>query len=32
VLPHPHQAVLAGSAGNDLWVSRWLLPPGRGNG
>lgn len=32
LLPHPHAAVLAGSAGNDLYVSRWLLPPGRGNG
>ena len=32
VLPRPHTAVLAGSAGNDLYVSRWLLPPGRGNG
>jgi uncharacterized delta-60 repeat protein len=32
VLPHPHTAVLAGTAGNDLYVSRWLLPPGRGNG
>jgi hypothetical protein len=30
VLPGPHSAVLAGSAGNNLYVSRWLLPPSRG--
>ena len=30
VLPRPHSAVLAGIAGNNLYVSRWLLPPSRG--
>ena len=32
VLPRPHVAVLAGSAGSNLYVSRWLLPPSRGRG
>jgi uncharacterized delta-60 repeat protein len=32
VLPGPHSAVLAGSAGNNLYLSRWLVPPSRGEG
>src|SRR3954447_15637844 len=29
VMPRPHRAVVAGSVGSNLYVSRWLLPPQR---
>jgi hypothetical protein len=32
VLPRPHRAVVAGSVGSNLYVSRWLLPPSRAGG